>query len=141
MTSPDLTTTAGRLEDLHQRLEKTQAPSGEAAVERQHSRGKGTARERIEMLLDEGSFVELDALAVHRTTAFGMDAKHPAGDGVVAGFGTVDGRQVAVYSQDFTVFGGSLSERNGQKIVKVQQFAARNGCPVVGILDLSLIHI
>ncbi|PNL17512.1 acyl-CoA carboxylase subunit beta [Micrococcus sp. FDAARGOS_333] len=135
MTSPDLTTTAGRLEDLHQRLEKTQAPSGEAAVERQHSRGKGTARERIEMLLDEGSFVELDALAVHRTTAFGMDTKHPAGDGVVAGFGTVDGRQVAVYSQDFTVFGGSLSERNGQKIVKVQQFAARNGCPVVGILD------
>ncbi|MDO1752518.1 carboxyl transferase domain-containing protein, partial [Escherichia coli] len=73
--------------------------------------------------------------AVHRTTAFGMDAKHPAGDGLVSGFGTVDGRQVAVYSQDFTVFGGSLSERNGQKIVKVQEFAARNGCPVIGILD------
>ncbi|MDO5633324.1 MAG: acyl-CoA carboxylase subunit beta [Micrococcus sp.] len=135
MTAPDLTTTAGRLEDLHQRLERTQAPGGEAAVERQHERGKNTARERIEMLLDEGSFVELDALAVHRTTAFGMAAKHPEGDGVVAGFGTVDGRQVAVYSQDFTVFGGSLSERNGQKIVKVQEFAARNGCPVIGILD------
>lgn len=135
MTGPDLRTTAGRLEDLQERMAATQAPGGEAAVERQHARGKGTARERIEMLLDEGSFVELDALAVHRTTAFGMDAKHPAGDGVVSGFGTVDGRQVAVYAQDFTVFGGSLSERNGQKIVKVQEFALRNGCPVVGILD------
>ena len=135
MSDPDLTTTAGRLADLHRRLEATDAPGGTAAVERQHGRGKHTARERIEMLLDEGSFVELDALAVHRTTAFGMDAKHPAGDGVVSGFGTVDGRQVAVYAQDFTVFGGSLSERNGQKIVKVQEFAARNGCPVIGILD------
>ena len=128
-------TTAGRLAVLHRRLEATAAPGGPDAVERQHARGKHTARERIDLLLDEGSFVELDALAVHRTTAFGMDAKHPAGDGLVSGFGTVDGRQVAVYSQDFTVFGGSLSERNGQKIVKVQEFAARNGCPVIGILD------
>lgn len=135
MTDPDLSTTAGRLADLQRRLEATAAPGGEAAVQRQHSRGKHTARERVELLLDEGSFVELDALSTHRTTAFGMDAKHPAGDGVVAGFGTVDGRQVTVYSQDFTVFGGSLSERNGQKIVKVQEFAARNGCPVIGILD------
>lgn len=135
LSDPDLTTTAGRLADLHRRLEATAAPGGEGAVERQHARGKHTARERIDLLLDEGSFVELDALAVHRTTAFGMDAKHPAGDGLVSGFGTVDGRQVAVYSQDFTVFGGSLSERNGQKIVKVQEFAARNGCPVIGILD------
>ncbi|MDY6054839.1 acyl-CoA carboxylase subunit beta [Micrococcus sp.] len=135
MTDPAQSTTAGRLADLHRRLEATAAPGGEAAVERQHARGKHTARERIDLLLDEGSFVELDALASHRTTAFGMDAKHPAGDGVVSGFGTVDGRQVAVYAQDFTVFGGSLSERNGQKIVKVQEWAARNGCPVVGILD------
>ena len=131
----DLSTTAGKLADFYARRERSFAPSGEAAIEKQHARGKNTARERIDMLLDEGSFVEFDALARHRTTAFGMDAKHPAGDGLVSGFGTVDGRQVAVYSQDFTVFGGSLSERNGQKIVKVQEFASRNGCPVVGILD------
>ena len=80
MTDPDLTTTAGRLADLHRRLEATAAPGGPDAVERQHARGKHTARERIDLLLDEGSFVELDALAVHRTTAFGMDAKHPAGE-------------------------------------------------------------
>ena len=78
MTDPDLSTTAGRLADLQRRLEATAAPGGEAAVQRQHSRGKHTARERVELLLDEGSFVELDALSTHRTTAFGMDAKHPA---------------------------------------------------------------
>ena len=97
--------------------------------------GKHTARERIDLLLDEGSFVEFDALAVHRSTAFGMEKKKPLGDGLVSGYGTVDGRPVAVYSQDFTVYGGSLSQVNGEKIVKVQEFALRNGCPVVGILD------
>ena len=87
------------------------------------------------MLLDEGSFVEFDALARHRTTAFGMEAKKPLGDGLVSGYGTVDGRLVAVYSQDFTVYGGSLSQVNGEKIVKVQKFALKNGCPVIGIND------
>ena len=135
MTDPDLTTTAGRLADLHRRLEATAAPGGPDAVERQHARGKHTARERIDLLLDEGSFVELDALAVHRTTAFGMDAKHPAGDGLVSGFGTVDGRQVAVYSQDFTVFGGSLSETHAQKICKIMDMAMQNGAPVIGLND------
>ncbi len=111
----DLTTTAGKLADFRERRDQTQAPAGEAAVEKQHNRGKHTARERIDMLLDEGSFVEFDALAVHRTTAFGMDAKHPLGDGLVSGYGTIDGRLVAVYSQDFTVFGGSLSKVNGRR--------------------------
>ncbi|WFP17460.1 acyl-CoA carboxylase subunit beta [Citricoccus muralis] len=133
--TPDLTTTAGKLEDLYRRREAAEVPAGQAAVDRQHDRGKNTARERIAMLLDEGSFVEFDQLAVHRSTAFGMDAKHPLGDGVVSGYGTIDGRLVAIYSQDFTVFGGSLSKVNGEKIVKVQEFAARNGCPVIGIND------
>ena len=110
-------------------------PSGPEAIEKQHARGKNTARERIDLLLDAGSFVEFDALAVHRSTAFGMEKKKPLGDGLVSGYGTVDGRPVAVYSQDFSVYGGSLSQVNGEKIVKVQEFALRNGCPVVGILD------
>ncbi|MGO1182765.1 MAG: acyl-CoA carboxylase subunit beta [Micrococcaceae bacterium] len=133
--APDLTTTAGKLEDLYRRREAAEVPAGQSAVDRQHDRGKNTARERIAMLVDEGSFVEFDQLAVHRSTAFGMDAKHPLGDGVVSGYGTIDGRLVALYSQDFTVFGGSLSKVNGEKIVKVQEFAARNGCPVIGIND------
>ena len=131
----DLSTTAGKLADFYARREHSFAPSGEAAIEKQHARGKNTARERIDMLLDEGSFVEFDALARHRTTAFGMEAKKPLGDGLVSGYGTVDGRPVAVYSQDFTVYGGSLSQVNGEKIVKVQKFALKNGCPVIGIND------
>ena len=131
----DLSTTAGKLADFYARRERSFTPSGEAAIEKQHARGKHTARERIDMLLDEGSFVEFDALARHRTTAFGMEAKKPLGDGLVSGYGTVDGRLVAVYSQDFTVYGGSLSQVNGEKIVKVQKFALKNGCPVIGIND------
>ncbi|GGL82314.1 acyl-CoA carboxylase subunit beta [Glutamicibacter protophormiae] len=131
----DLSTTAGKLAEFRRRQKLSEAPSGQAAIEKQHARGKHTARERIEMLLDEGSFIEFDALAVHRSTAFGMEKKKPMGDGLVSGYGTVDGRQVAVYSQDFTVYGGSLSQVNGEKIVKVQEFALRNGCPVIGILD------
>ncbi len=134
MTS-DLTTTAGKLADFRRRRDKTHAPAGEEAVAKQHSRGKNTARERIDMLLDHDSFVELDAMAVHRSTSFGMETKKPLGDGLVSGYGTIDGRLVAVYAQDFTVFGGSLSKVNGEKIVKVQEFAARNGCPVIGIND------
>jgi propionyl-CoA carboxylase beta chain len=133
--APDLMTTAGKLQDLARRRAEAALPSGQAAVDRQHERGKHTARERVELLLDPGSFVEFDALAVHRTTAFGMERKRPVGDGLVSGYGTVDGRLVAVYSQDFTVYGGSLSQVNGEKIVKVQEFAARNGCPVIGIND------
>lgn len=131
----DLSTTAGKLAEFRRRQNLAQAPSGEVAIEKQHARGKHTARERINMLMDEDSFVEFDALATHRSTAFGMEKKKPLGDGLVSGYGTVDGRLVAVYSQDFTVYGGSLSQVNGEKIVKVQEFALRNGCPIVGILD------
>ncbi|MDQ0851083.1 propionyl-CoA carboxylase beta chain [Arthrobacter sp. B3I9] len=133
--SHDLTTTAGKIADFRERQARAEQPSGPEAVEKQHARGKNTARERIDLLLDAGSFVEFDALAVHRSTAFGMEKKKPLGDGLVSGYGTVDGRPVAVYSQDFSVYGGSLSQVNGEKIVKVQEFALRNGCPVVGILD------
>ncbi|RNL57656.1 acyl-CoA carboxylase subunit beta [Arthrobacter oryzae] len=133
--SHDLTTTAGKIADFRDRQARAEQPSGPEAIEKQHARGKNTARERIDLLLDAGSFVEFDALAVHRSTAFGMDKKKPLGDGLVSGYGTVDGRPVAVYSQDFSVYGGSLSQVNGEKIVKVQEFALRTGCPVVGILD------
>jgi len=135
VTTPDLTTTAGKLEDFFHRREAAALPTGQGPVDRQHARGKQTARERIDALLDEGSFVEFDQLRTHRTTAFGMDARHPAGDGVVAGYGTIDGRHVAVYAQDFTVFGGSLSKVNGEKIVKAQEFAAKNGFPIIAIND------
>jgi propionyl-CoA carboxylase beta chain len=133
--SHDLSTTAGKIADFRDRLAQAAVPSGPAAVEKQHAKGKHTARERIDLLVDPESFVEFDALAVHRSHAFGMEKKKPLGDGVVSGYGTVDGRLVAVYSQDFSVYGGSLSQVNGEKIVKVQEFALRNGCPVVGIND------
>src|SRR5690554_6586108 len=129
-TSPSA---ADKLADLRARL--AAATEDETARERQHARGKKSARERIAALLDEGSFTELDTFVAHRATAFGMDARKPAGDGVVVGYGTVDGRPVAVYSQDFTVFGGSLGEAHGQKITKVMDLALRTGMPLVGILD------
>ncbi|SDU87370.1 acyl-CoA carboxylase subunit beta [Jiangella alkaliphila] len=132
---PDIHTTAGKLADLRQRMDDAVHAGSERAVEKQHARGKRTARERIAMLLDEGSFVEFDELARHRSTAFGMEKNRPYGDGVVTGFGTVDGRQVAVFAQDFTVFGGSLGQVFGEKIVKVMDFALRTGCPMIGIND------
>jgi len=104
-------------------------------VEKQHTRGKMTARERIEAFLDPDSFVETDALARHRSTTFGLEANRPYGDGVVTGYGTVDGRPVCLFSQDFTVFGGSLGEVFGEKIVKVMDLAMKTGCPVIGIND------
>ncbi|MEU2199661.1 acyl-CoA carboxylase subunit beta [Isoptericola sp. NPDC019482] len=120
-------------------MERRRAEAVTAAEEnakaRQHPRGKKTARERIESLLDEGSFVELDALAKHRSRNFGLDKRRVAGDGVVTGHGTIDGRQVCVFSQDFTVFGGSLGEVHGQKIAKVQDLALRTGVPIIGISD------
>jgi propionyl-CoA/long-chain acyl-CoA carboxylase carboxyl transferase subunit len=132
---PDLHTTAGKLADLQRRRDEAVHAGSARAVERQHAKGKMTARERIERLLDPGSFTELDELARHRATAFGVDANRPYGDGVVTGFGTVDGRPVAVYSQDFTVFGGSLGEVYGEKIVKVMDHALKTGCPIIGIND------
>src|SRR6202045_2470169 len=131
----DIHTTAGKLADLRRRAEETLHPVGEAAVEKVHAKGKLTARERIYALLDEGSFVELDALAKHRSTNFGLKQKRPLGDGVVTGYGTVDGRDVCIFSQDATVFGGSLGEVYGEKIVKGQELAAKTGRPLIGIND------
>ncbi|MBN9097140.1 MAG: acyl-CoA carboxylase subunit beta [Pseudonocardia sp.] len=132
---PDIHTTAGKLADLHRRTEDAVHAGTEAAVERQHAKGRQTARERIYQLLDPGSFVEIDALTRHRSTNFGMDAKRPFGDGVVTGTGTIDGRQVAVFSQDATVFGGALGEVYGEKIVKVMDLALKTGIPMIGIND------
>ncbi len=133
--APAPNTTAGKLADLQRRCEEAVHAGSARAVERQHAKGKMTARERVERLLDPGSFTELDELARHRATSFGVAANRPYGDGVVTGFGTVDGRPVCVYSQDFTVFGGSLGEVYGEKIVKVMDHALKTGCPVIGIND------
>ncbi len=132
---PDMSTTAGKLQDLRNRFAEAVTESGAAAAAKQHAKGKKTARERIEQLLDHGSFVELDEYVRHRTHAFGMEKKRPYGDAVVTGLGTIHGRQVAVYSQDFTVFGGSLGEVAGEKIIKVMDHALKTGVPIIGILD------
>src|ERR1700752_4089267 len=131
----DIHTTVGKLAELHKRREESLHPVGEDAVEKVHAKGKLTARERIYALLDEDSFVELDALAKHRSTNFGLEANRPLGDGVVTGYGTIDGRDVCIFSQDATVFGGSLGEVYGEKIVKVQELAIKTGRPLIGIND------
>lgn len=133
--SGDFHTTAGKLEELRSRLDEATHAGSERAVEKQHAKGKMTARERITALVDPGSFTEFDELARHRSVAFGMDKERPYGDGVVVGYGTIDGRQVAIFSQDFTVMGGSLGEVFGEKIVKVMDFALKAGIPLIGIND------
>ncbi|ASR34255.1 methylmalonyl-CoA carboxyltransferase [Prauserella marina] len=130
---PDIHTTAGKLADLYVRYSEAVHAGSARAVERQHAKGKKTARERIDLLLDEGSFVELDEFARHRSTNFGQEDNRPYGDGVVTGYGTVDGRPVCVFSQDVTVFGGSLGEVYGEKIVKVMDLAIKTGRPIIGI--------
>lgn len=129
----DLHTTAGKLAELERRLDEAVHAGSAKAVEKQHAKGRQTARERIEMLLDEGSFQEVDELARHRSTAFGLEKNRPFGDGVVTGYGTIDGRQVCVFSQDFTVFGGSLGEVYGEKITKIMDLAIKTGSPLIGI--------
>jgi len=131
----DAHTTAGKLADLAERTGAALHAGSQKAVDKRRAQGRMTARERIEALLDDGSFVELDQLARHRSQAFGMDRNRPYGDGVVTGSGTIDGRPVCVFAQDFTVFGGSLGEVFGEKIVKVMDLAMRVGCPVIGIND------
>ena len=131
----DPKTTAGKIADFEARRDAAEHSASAKAVEKQHARGKATARERIDMLLDEGSFVELDALARHRSHAFDLPDNRPYGDGVVTGYGTIDGRQVCVFAQDFPVFGGSLGEVFGEKIVKVMDLAMKTGVPVIGIND------
>jgi propionyl-CoA carboxylase beta chain len=120
---------------LERRAAEAELGGGQARLEAQHGKGKLSARERLDLLLDEGTFVELDRFVVHRSTDFGLEAERPYGDGVVTGYGRIEGRLVYVFSQDFTVFGGSLSESFAEKICKVMDLAMRNGAPVIGLND------
>src|ERR687887_1325173 len=124
-----------RVAELRRRTRAAVDEAEADAREKQHAKGKLSARERIALLLDEGSFVELDRFAVHRCYNFGMERRRIPGDGVVTGHGTVDGRKVVVFSQDFTVFGGSLGEVFAEKICKVMDLALKMGCPIIGIND------
>ncbi|MCI4648507.1 acyl-CoA carboxylase subunit beta [Phaeodactylibacter sp.] len=124
-----------RLVELKDRLAKAELGGGQKRIDKQHEKGKLTARERVHFLLDEGSFEEIGAFVKHRCTDFGMDKQRVPGDGVVTGYGTIDGRLVYVFSQDFTVFGGSLSETHAEKICKIMDMAMKNGAPVIGLND------
>ena len=131
----DVTTTAGKIADLKRRRAEATYPMGEKAVERVHSQKRLTARERLDYLLDEGSFVETDMLAKHRTTDFGMGKKRPTTDGIVTGWGTIDGREVCIFSQDGTVFGGALGEVYGEKMIKIMDLAVTTGRPLIGLYE------
>jgi len=130
-----VSTNAERIEQLERMRAEARQGGGPVRIERQHAWGKLTARERLDLLLDPGSFVELDAFMTHRATEFGLDRQHFLGDGVVTGHGTVDGRLVFVFSQDFTVFGGSLSEAYAEKICKIMDLAMKVGAPIIGLND------
>jgi len=123
------------LDQLDARRDEARLGGGQRRIDSQHGKGKLTARERLELLLDPDSFEEFDMFVKHRSTDFGMDEKHFPGDGVVTGWGTINGRKTFVYAQDFTVFGGSLSKTHAQKICKVQQMAMKNGAPIIGLND------
>src|SRR5258705_13142908 len=123
------------LEKLEERRARARAGGGEARIEAQHKRGKLTARERLELLMDKGSFEEFDMFVEHRSADFGMENSRVPGDGVVTGWGTVNGRTVFAFAKDFTVFGGSLSEAHAQKIVKIQDMAMKARAPIVGLFD------
>ena len=133
LMQPDIHTTRGKIAELSDRIEQAKNPAAPAAVEKVHAQGKMTARERIMMLLDEGTFTEFDEFSRHRSTAFGMEAKRPYTDGVITGVGSIHGRPVCVFSQDVTLFGGALGEVYGEKIVKILDFAIKTGCPIIGI--------
>ena len=123
------------LEELEIRRDRARAGGGTARIEAQHKRGKLTARERLDLLLDEGSFEEFDMYVEHRCIDFGMDKTHVPGDGVVTGWGTINGRVVYVFAKDFTVFGGSLSEAHANKMIKIQDMALQNRAPIIGLFD------
>src|SRR3954465_7238241 len=131
----DERTVEDRIEELRERRAAALIPAGPEAADKQHDKGKLTARERLDILMDRGSFVETDPFTVHRSHDFGMDKRRPPGDGLVAGYGTIDGRKVFVASQDFTVFGGSMGEVVAQKVCKIMDLALATGAPVVGIND------
>jgi propionyl-CoA carboxylase beta chain len=124
-----------KIEELHQKRELAKLAGGKERIEKQHAQGKMTARERAEALFDPGTFTEIDAFVMHRCRDFGMDSQRVLGDGVVTGYGEIDGRRMFVFSQDFTVFGGSLSEAFAEKIVKIMDMAAKIGAPVIGLND------
>ena len=123
------------LEQLAERRAQAWAGGGEKRIAAQHAKGKLTARERVDVLLDEGSFEEFDLYVAHRAVDFDMQSQKYPGDGVVTGWGTINGRLVYIFSQDFTVLGGSLSETHAQKICKIMDMAMRNGAPVIGLND------
>ncbi|HKV58936.1 MAG TPA: carboxyl transferase domain-containing protein, partial [Ktedonobacteraceae bacterium] len=129
--TPGGKTTQEKLEELHQLKEAAMLGGGVKRIEAQHKKGKLTARERIDLLLDPGTFNELDMFVTHRSKDFGLDEQIIPGDGVVTGYGQIDGRLVYVFSQDFTVFGGSLSEAHSEKICKIMDHAMKNGAPVI----------
>jgi acetyl-CoA carboxylase carboxyltransferase component len=133
--STGLKSTAEKLAEFHELKEQAQQGGGSKRIENQHKRGKLTARERLDLLLDPGSFNELDMFVTHRANDFGLNEQKTLGDGVVTGYGKVTGRLVYVFSQDFTVFGGSMSEANSEKICKIMDLAMRNGAPVIGLND------
>jgi len=134
-SSPDRPSHRQALAELEERLERARLGGGQERIDKQHAAGKLTARERVELLLDPGSFVEIDPLVRHRCTDFGMAENRIPGDGVVGGYGTIDGRLIYLFAQDFTVFGGSLSETNAAKICKLMDLAVDNGAPIVGLND------
>ncbi|MCX7491677.1 acyl-CoA carboxylase subunit beta [Corynebacterium sp. P6129] len=128
-------TTADKIADLKARRAEATFPMGLAPVEKVHAAGRLTARERLDFLLDEGSFIETDQLARHRTTAFGMGGRRPATDGIVTGWGTIAGREVCIFSQDGTVFGGALGEVYGEKMIKIMELAIETGRPLIGLYE------
>lgn len=130
-----MATVQEKIQDLHQRVDKIKLGGGQKGIDKQHGKGKLTARERIEKLLDPGSFVEIDQFVTHRCTNFGMEKTEAPGEGVVTGYGTIDGRLVYVFAQDFTVIGGSLGEMHAGKITKVQDLAMKMGAPLIGLND------
>ncbi len=134
-TPTENSATDERLEELHQRERAAEEGGGAARREKQHKAGKLSARERIELLLDPDTFEELDKLVLHRCDEFGMEKQRLPGDGIVSGYGRIDGRPAYVFAQDFTVFGGSLSEANAEKICKVMDLAVKNGAPIIGLND------
>ena len=124
-----------RITDLRERKDEAKLGGGLKRIEAQHAKGKATARERLDLMLDKGSFREVDALVMHDSHDFGLDKQRILGDGVVTGFGTIDDRLVYVFSQDFTVFGGSVSLRHADKICKILDMSMRNGAPIIGLND------
>ncbi|HEY6951515.1 MAG TPA: carboxyl transferase domain-containing protein, partial [Bacteroidota bacterium] len=124
-----------RIKRLHQLREQALLGGGQSRIDDQHKKGKLTARERLDLLLDEGSFEEIGMFVEHRTSDFGLDKQRFPGDGVVTGRGTIGGRPVVVFSQDFTVFGGSLSRANAEKICKIMEMALKLGVPIIGLND------